>query len=1018
MTRFVRNCSRNRKKIGLSLSCLLVGVLSIPIIGQDLVQNDLDPAIADELHYAEVLQTMGFPDYAEIVLGRIKDPAARGRLELIKIQGLLTMGKFDEVIAIIARKPNQSSSDVWAMKLALADAYYAWGKYPQAQGLYEGYFQAFSQGPSAEMKKFYLNSAYKYAQMLLLMGNEKRALDAYRYALLVLPKKEEETSYIRRQVLGEMAELSVKLAEKAKGDEQLKLFQGIDEILNEILWKQDLWFGKAIVMMAHVRMMKGETEKAMKLIDDYKPQLIMLDQALAAEAKEGDDLTHLSPMAEVRYLIGKIMQEEAEKLIASGADRNKAITLIVGEQQPGKKSKTSGALQHFVNVFYNYPKTKWAPEAGERMEYLISLVNDKFGMKINIPVSQAHKDKVKEIQFQNARTLYNQQQFKQAADAYIKLLNFYPEGEKALLILDDLTTCYIEEQDEIYADTTLMYMAECFSEDPALLSKAGDQLLRIAEDYRNMKLPEKTDWAYSLYFRYFKKHPRAAAILYRFGEEKFNQGDIENALAYFMDIKENYKDNPLHLDAISRIANCYSIQEKTDEEIIVLKEYIELLEKQRRPGQALINGQYRMAIAYRKLGPKFLPGAINRYTELIKLLQDKTKMDQYNPEEQEANKKILEGAMYQKAACYSLLQADDEPTARKYQLISIKLFEELLTLFPKTEYAPSSLSQIGTLWTVLGDANKAEDALTKLQKEYPESPEAKNATFMRAMSLLKLGRRQQAIRLFKEMIQSTDGKFTEAQILTAAAELLRAGEYELALEAYMRVLKAADQDPRLREPAMLGQGKALVLLGRHEQGAKALDDMLEQYPKSAYTVEACLFLSETYSELGRKEQNEQDRKLLFNRAINALKRVRKFVSTDGERAETDIRIARILYLKSQAEAEFGDVKKASDYRDEAIATYQMLVLLGDPNNKETAPHITTAFVECLPLLFEAGKFKNVIEDSDKFMEYFPSDRKYAGQVRKWRNKAERELSVSPDSAPGTGTSEAPATEPETAPAGQ
>lgn len=1004
------------------LACSLILSCCCISYAQDLVKDDLDPALARELKYAEALQRMGLPDYAEIVLNKISDPRALGRLELIKIQGKLAMGKFDDVIAIISRKPDQNSQAVWEMKLSLADAYYAWGKYPQAQGVYEGFFKAYSGGPKAGMKSFYLNSAYKYAQMLLLMGNEKRALSAYEYALKALPKNEEETSHVRRQVLGEMAELLVKLAETAKDKKQQSYFQKVDTILNEILWKQDLWFGKAIVMMAHIQMMRGETDRAMKLIDDYKENLLALDRDLQPQFNDGEDLTHLSPMAEVRYLLGTMMQQEAEKLIKDGTDKKQALKLIAGYKE-GKR-KVPGALQHYVNVFYNYPKTKWAPEAGERMEHLLTVLDEVFGKKVNIPVTKAHREKVKTIQFQNARMMYNQQQFKQAAEAYVKLLGFYPEGEQALSVLDDVAICYIEEQEELYADTTLMYMAERFANDDALLAKAGDQVLRVAEHYRDLKMFEKKDWAYSLYFAYYKKHPRAAAILYRFGEERYQEGDWDGALSYFLELNTDYQSSPMYPGAVSRIAGIYSQQEKTSEEIKVLKQYVEILEAQDRPGPALINAQYRMAIAYRKLGPKYLKSALNRYSELIKLLADKKKMDSFTEEEQKINHTILGGAMYQKAACYSLLKSKDAKMLRKYQLISIKLFEEFVSQFPKTEQAPSALMQIGTLWTILGKADRAEVALKKLQKDYPSSPPARNADFMRAMSLLKLGRRQAATKLFKKMITST-GKFSDLQILTAASELLKVEEHQLALEAYDRVLKMGNKDRRIREPAMLGKGKCLIHLAKFRKGADTLDEMLKEYPQSPYTIEACLFLNKTYGELGRKESDKNDRKLKFNRAINALKRAKKFLSSGEARLkkandfkgaavkgaavrETDLRIARIFVLKAEAEKEFGSEAAAAQYLNDAIATYQTLIILSDLSRKEIRPHVETAYAECIPLMFEVGKFKNVVEDCDSFFDIFPASREYGSLVRKWRNKAERELAAS--GAPAA-VPEAPAEEP-------
>ncbi len=120
-------------------------------------------------------------------------------------------------------------------------------------GVYQDFFEKYPDGPSKALNEFYMNSAYKYAQMLILMGQDKAALTAYKN---VLKAKVEED--IKRKIMAETAELMLKLAKDAEPDERKKLFTETEKLLDDLLWRQDLWSGKAIVMKAHMKLIEGD----------------------------------------------------------------------------------------------------------------------------------------------------------------------------------------------------------------------------------------------------------------------------------------------------------------------------------------------------------------------------------------------------------------------------------------------------------------------------------------------------------------------------------------------------------------------------------------------------------------------------------------------------------------------------------------------------------------------------------------------------------------------------------------
>ncbi len=946
--------------------------------------------VKQNIEYAKTLNKWGLPDYAKVVLDKIDDPAAGPIIKTIRIQALVAKGDWAAVKSIIAKEPKQDSLDVWAMKLILADGYYAWRMYPEAQGIYESLLKKYPDGPPDALNDFYRESSYHYAQMLLLMGNQKGAIRVYQgLAKAKMPKHE------RRQIITETAELMVKQAEISSGEEQKKLFKEIDKITTEVLWVQDIWFGKAIVILAHVKKIQGDVDGAIALIDDYWDSLLALDDDLKKiEAETGNNMTKLSPMAECRYLLAVMMQEEAEKLITKNVAGNKSeiVDLLVGPKKKGSKKRGTGAYKHFMNVFVKYPTTTWAPEAGIRAKQVREiLVNPPFNAGIKETITAEMLEKVEAAQFQNAEMLFNQNQYKEAAEAYVKVLNLFPESKAAISALGNLAKCYIELDDELMAITTVSYLAERFSNYKDQSNFAGDHVIRVAMKFSERNQSKLSDDIYDIFFDNFPNHPSAVSMLYRSADLKYKNEDYDGALIYYNKIKERYKGVPLWYAAMSRITTCYAEMGDSTKEIKALQDYIKGLEERSRPGQELISARYREALAYKKLGPKYITAAFNRFAKLEKILNsaDRSKY-QENSEQKEKNNDILQGTLYNKAACYMKMSPPKGKDDKYRKQQAITTLEKLIKDFPKSAFSASALSQVGTLWTVLDDPKKAGAALKRLTKEYPDSAEAKNASFMLGMNLLKMGRKQQAIVVFREMFNSV-GKYNDYQIFTAGSELHKAGEIDIALSAYNQVLETA-KERSIREPALIAQGECLVVQEEYTKAAKSLETLLNDYPRSGYTTKATLLLSEVYSELAKEETDSNKRILIFNKAVTALNKSRSFEKVPEGNARLDIELARIYKRKADAEEQYGDKAKAKVYLNDSIASYQKLILFGNPEKAGVTKHIETAYAECIPLLLATERWSDVVEDCDSYMDTFPNGNNIR-EVRSLRSKAKVKLAA-------------------------
>ena len=257
-----------------------------------------DAILKREQAYIQMLQEdLRMPDFAALVIADLKRsyPDAAATLKVLELRGLLSQGKFAEVKAVIDRQPDPEGAEAWAMKLAMADSYYAYGRTDEAFGLYEGFFKKYPQ-PTPELESFYLEAAYKYPQMLLQGRLEKNALEAYKRLMAVkaLPKE------ALRQVQADAAELTVKIAE---GESEKKAKEALlaeaDKMANQLLWEQDMWFGKGIVIKAHIHVLRGNASKAQSLIEEYMAPLKMIHDALVAQEREEGvtGLVRMSPMA-------------------------------------------------------------------------------------------------------------------------------------------------------------------------------------------------------------------------------------------------------------------------------------------------------------------------------------------------------------------------------------------------------------------------------------------------------------------------------------------------------------------------------------------------------------------------------------------------------------------------------------------------------------------------------------------------------------------------------------------------
>jgi tetratricopeptide (TPR) repeat protein len=961
-----------------------------------------DPDNETELRYVDGLFRLGLPDYADLVMDRLGvGPGIKAR----RLQTSLARGEFAEVKAAIDAEPDPNSPDTWAMKLTLADGYFAWGRYDEARAIYDLFFERYGGGPPKAIQEFYLNSAYKYAQMLMLMNDDKGAARAYRLGLKGNPERD-----VKRQFQGDLADLLVKMAERADGGTRAGYLAEAEKLANDLLWLQDLWFGKGIVLKAHCMMLRGDIDGAMELVEDYKGPLLEIDKNLQDQSTPSDDLSRLSPMAEARYLLGVILLDEAKKQLAAG-NRSKAEELLKGRENSltgMRRHQIPGAIQHFLNVFIRYPNTKWAADAGARFEETRQILEKQLGHRVKIDVDPGQWRKVEDAQINNAKALFNQQQWAEASEQYLTIFSRFPQSGNTVGVLADTAMCYIELEDDLYADVIIHYIAERFGANPAQAVAAGNYVLSFASMYGERGRPARKEQVTEVFFNNFSAHPLTARMLMARGDKLLKADDIEGAMPYYTRVADEHARSPVSYQAMSRIATCYERLGDTTNAIAMLDAYTDRLIKESRLGHELIYGLYRKGTLYRQTGLSGLPAAVRCYNDIQQRLAEAPDLYQKNPEEAGKNQELLDAAMFYKAVCYAKAPPPKDKPEDTYQQLALKAFLELAASRPDSSRAPSALSQAGTLLTVLGRTEDAQKAFSQLKQKYPDSNEARNVDFLLGMSLLELDRRNEAVRVFKQMFAS-GGTYSDAQILKAGNELFNAGEYEIAIQAFDRLLAGASDKDRARvEPSLSGKGRALVRLGRFAEGADVLEDLFKRFPKTSFTVEASYERSKAYAELGALEADADKRFDRFNQAISAMKKVIKYDDSVSRRGAVTVEVGKILELKAKAESKHGSPEDATTMRDDAIATYQGMILFEDAGNPQLRPYIDEAYHRCLNLFKESERWQDLFDDAEQYLKTFPQG-KHVLDARQWRSQANARLAAEGSAsatAPASGEAEA------------
>lgn len=986
-----------------------------------------DAAMKEELKYIGALVEANMPDLAEPVIDAAKKkwPQLGPKLKVLEIQGDLRLGRFAEVQKVVDGMKDKKGGEYWALRLSMADAYYARSEMKECRKIYEEFFKTVQQ-PGADLLDFYVESGFKWAQICVNEKNFGEAVKMYAGLLAKIP----ETGATEERwcaVAMEDVSLLIRLAEEMKDPKKAKVradyLAQATKIVNKLLWKNELIivFGKAIAMKAHIEMLRGDMEKAQDLVNEYMPQLSDIHNSLKDQDRDGRrGYLRMSPMPECRYLLGQVMWNAVkDEMKRPKPDlKGKVADLLFGAKQGGKRNG-AGAYNHVINVFVKYPESAVAANAGELANEIEKFVKEKFGKEIKTSVTPEQKAKVRKMQFASAFEIYRNGDCAAALKAYEALIQQFPDAEEvpgAVAVVVDCNLSLWHDAKDAQKKQAYRAAADAAEEDlvkrfvgvnDARARAAGDELQRLAAKERELGALARSQQVYDLYFKNFPNHYNAAQRALSLAGLAYKAEDWEQAAHYYELVATVYTNSPHLASSLQFLSVCAAKTGDTEAQKSWLRRFagttkkpldrvtslLQLAQMQQKAGFATFaaaaeTNDVAAAAAMRKAA----------FQEVIAAVKDFRAASSGATEELESNKGLSQGdkekfllrreqALFLEGDCWQRL-AWPENKLSDFRMRAVKAYEDYLAAYKKGAWGPVALVKIGTIYTAEKKMDESQKAFARLQSEFPDSDEAKNSVPRLAKTLIEMGLRQEGVAQYKQMLETTDGKYTAGQFLAAGDALLEAKGWDVAGEAYTKSIeltKAVTNESAktaIIARATLGQAQAAAGQKLYAEAHQKLDQFVEKYAKSKLVIDAYELIVEVASEEGRVEKDDELRKQYFNAAVRAIKRLRGHCKTQAEIDELDLRSGDVLVRKMEAEEAMNLKDKAKETCGLAANAFIAFLMSHEPTAEHPAKDMTPAqlanlercYSSALPLMAKLGKEQTemILKYGDTYMELFPN----------------------------------------------
>ena len=961
--------------------------------GKAFQPSAADPALTEEISFIEALVEANMPDFAEPVIAAAKKkwPNAGPKLKVLELQGDLRLGKFESVQKVVdsLKGKKGQESEYWALRLSMADAYYARGMMPECRKIYDEFFKTVTK-PGADLLDFYVESGFRWAQICVREKKFDEAVQMYGN-LLTKPLPEERWCMVAM----EDVELLLRLAEEIPADPKDKLAKKragylatAEKLVDKLLWKNELIlvFGKAISMKAHIEMLRGHPDKAQALVNDYMPQLSEIHRSLVEQDPDGKlGYVRASPMPECRYLLAKMLwdgaQAEAKK---PKANEDLIKDSLFGARVGGKRNGL-GAYNHAINVYAKYSESSWAADAGEMTEQIAAFVKERYKKEIKTNIPPGQIEKLRKMKYQNAFELYRGQEYEKAVAAYKELLDrVKDETEDSVSARGVLADCYVnlrqnakkgspEKADyaKLAAETEDFVATQYKGKAEALVRLAGNETLRLAAKEHDMGERGRAQQLYDAYFANYPEHYNAAQMSYALASQAFKAEDWDTAIRFYTLLATQYPKSPHAVDALQFLAICNEKTGNAAEQEKWLREFANATKKvgarttaqlnlalmQQKRGFAAFQAaaetnDVEAAEAMRKEAYRGVAGAIRDFRAVADTLAKALETDgkSLDPKDREQYLLRREQAIFLEATSWQRLTWP-EAKVSAFRAQAVKAYEKYLEANPKGQYGPQALVKIGTIYTAEKNMEKSQEAFARLQRDFPNSDEAKNSVPRLAKTLIEMGLNAEGVAEYKKMLETTGGKYT-------------AGQFRARRVAHeRRLLSRAGTDrtgeSRLRRTELRGGAPETRRLHREVRQVRARDRRVRNARAGR--------LRGGEPREGRHPAHER----VQHRGARAQETAR--LPQDAARAG---RTRHPQRRSAPAQDMPGKEEAAKETRGRAIVTFQAYLMAHDPTDEHPAKDMSAKQLEnlercyayLLPLMAEHGSDKaDILAYGEKYL---------------------------------------------------
>ncbi len=608
------------------------------------------------------------------------------------------------------------------------------------------------------------------------------------------------------------------------------------------------------------------------------------------------------------------------------------------------------SLSEYYGVFANYAGSHWSATAGEVVSQLRNTLFELTGRNVVIDIEAGQEEKIAQVYLKEGHSLFSREQYAEAIEQYLLGLNTVGDSADAMIALSNMMEAHARRDEPHTVRALTYYTAERFHD----RREAAQAILRLGRHYFDRGNMEMYLYIYELFLDRFPDHERAPAVLFMLGEQQWRVEDYQGAAVYYQRIVENYPRSTQYIDALNRIGWGYFLDKDYENAITAFNDYLQEVP----PGRDKAQAQLSLAEAYRQSDRPL--EALEAYEELISWLGTEPNPYSATTEERRRNRELLEQARF--FAGFALAHLNEpEDRIEEFREQAIERFQSFVEDYADSNFAPAAMASLGAIYFERDRPEEAAATFEQLSERYPDSEAGQNARFAMIRSLVDIQQMEKAKEVFQEMLADAE-RYGSGQFVRVGQLMLDHEEYAEAEQAFLEVVKTTEERNRL-EPSLFGLGRAQVELGKYAEAAENLRELNRRYPRSGRFYDARFLLGRALA--------EQEK---YGEAVDALHDV--------------FRRASDAHLINRASLELAQIQLHRGAEDDALASFQRIVLLADPEIPEIRPVFEQAVLGSIRLFASKQDWDNVVEHSDLYMSYFALGDD-AAEVRNMRSEALR-----------------------------